>query len=67
MASSRVNGTGNRANPDGEAPIDALIRTWERVASDETREEAKGLPADFLEQLDHYASGAPKKPVMRYE
>ena len=67
MASGRANGAGRRANPEGACPIDALVRTWKRVASDETREEAKSLPPDFLEQLDHYSNGGPKKPVMRYE
>ena len=67
MASGRANGAGKRANPEDGYPIDALVRTWKQVASDETREEAESLPADFLEQLEHYASGAPKKPVMRYE
>lgn len=67
MASGRANGAGKRANPEDVRPIDALVRTWKRVASDETLEEAKSLPPDFLEQLDHYASGAPKKPIMRYE
>lgn len=61
------NGTGEHDRGDGEYPIDALIRAWRRVASDETLEEAKELPDDWLEQLDHYGNGTPKKPVMRYE
>lgn len=61
------NETGEHELGDGEYPIDALIRAWRRVASDETLEEAKELPDDWLEQLDHYGNGTPKKPVMRYE
>ena len=58
----------NRAGlQDGEYPIDMLVRVWKRIASHETPEEAKRLPSDFLEQLDHDASGAPEKPVLRYE
>ncbi len=61
------NGTGEHELGDGEYPIDALIRAWRRVASDETLEEAKELPDDWLEQLDHYTCGTPKKPVLKYE
>ena len=61
------NGTGEPVIANGEYLIDALVRAWQRVASEETIEEAKELPPDFLEQLDHYAHGTPKKPVMRYE
>ena len=61
------NGTGEHELGNGEYLIDALIRTWRRVASDETLEEAKELPDDWLEQLDHYTYGTPKKPVLKYE
>lgn len=61
------NGTGEPVIGNGGYLIDALVRAWQRAASDETLEEAKELPSDFLEQLDHYANGTPKKPVMRYE
>ena len=61
------NGTGEPVIGNGEYLIDALVRAWRQVASEETLEEAKKLPPDWLEQLDHYGNGTPKKPVMRYE
>lgn len=62
-----LNGAGERGLRDGEYQIDALVQAWKRIASDESIEEAEKLPSDFLEQMDHYANGVPKKPVMRYE
>lgn len=61
------NGTGEPVIGNGEYLIDALIRTWRQVASDETIEEANELPGDWLEQMDHYTYGTPKKPVLKYE
>lgn len=56
------NGTGEPAIGNGEYLIDALVRAWRQVASEEAIEEAKKLPSDWLDQLDHYTYGTPKSP-----
>ena len=50
-----------------ENPVDWLIRVWDEVLTDETRRELAELPDDWLDQLDHYTYGTPKKPVLKYE
>ena len=63
---SASNGADERELQDGEYPIDMLVRVWKRIASHETLEGPKKLPFEFLEQLDHDASGGPKRPALRY-
>ena len=50
-----------------ENPVDWLIRVWDEALTDEARRELAELPDDWLDQLDHYTYGTPKKPVLKYE
>lgn len=61
---------GKRTTSNGTAsehPIDWLFRVWDEALTDEARKELADLPDDWLDQLDHYALGTPKKPVLKYE
>ena len=50
-----------------ENPVDWLIRVRDEALTDEARRKLAELPDDWLDQLERYTYGTPKKPLLKYE
>ncbi len=62
----RNNGRGQAATVEPEPTVVRMMREFQELARQMAPpEEWAKIPPDFLDNLDHYLYGAPKKPAKR--